>query len=105
MLDARNHAPAVLHVRVTQVDTPEFSAFGEAIDISKSDVSAYLPLAFTPGTAVRVHVKKSVLNGVIVYSYPERSFFRTGIEVVEVSIGKSALEEASGTSPEYSGTT
>jgi len=87
---------------VTDLKTPECSASGDAIDLSESGIGVYLPLQFTPGTLVRMNIKDTVLYGFVAYSCPERSFFRTGIEVVQVLIGtsgqsqllKAALQEA-----------
>jgi hypothetical protein len=103
-VDRRYHErhPADLQVRVSEVDTPEFSASGQIVDLSQSGIGVYLPLQFTPGSAVRLNIKDSVLYGFVSYSTPERSFFRTGIEVVQALIGgsdpsqllKATLEEA-----------
>jgi hypothetical protein len=103
-VDRRLHErhPADLQVRVSEVDTPEFSASGQIVDLSQSGIGVYLPLQFTPGSAVRLNIKDSVLYGFVSYSTPERSFFRTGIEVVQALIGgsdpsqllKATLEEA-----------
>jgi hypothetical protein len=59
-----------------------------------------------------MNIKDTVLYGFVAYSCPERSFFRTGIEVVQVLLGtsgqsqllKSALQEAMpNVQMEYSG--
>jgi hypothetical protein len=55
-----------------------------------------------PGTVVRLTIDDSMLYGFVAHSTPERSYFRTGIEIVRVLIGgsdfsqllKSALQEA-----------
>jgi hypothetical protein len=103
-MDHRIHdrLPVVLQVRVTDLRAPERSASGDAIDLSESGIGIYLPLQFLPGTSVQLNIKDSILYGFVAYSSPERSFFRTGIEVVQVLIGnssqsqilKSALQEA-----------
>jgi hypothetical protein len=103
-MDQRIHdrLPVVLQVRVTDLAIPECSASGDAIDLSESGIGVYLPLQFVPGTSVQMNIKDTVLYGFVAYSCPERSFFRTGIEVVQVLIGtsgqsqllKAALEEA-----------
>ena len=59
--------------------------------MSQSGLEVYLPLQFAPGTAVRMIINDSVLFGFVAHSTPERSFFRTGIEVVQVLIGESDL--------------
>ena len=94
-MDRRNHhrRPAGFQVRVTELAVPELSASGQAIDISESGIGVYLPLPFTPGSAVRLNINDSVLFGFIAYSTPERSFFRTGIEVVQVLVGNSDIAQ------------
>jgi PilZ domain-containing protein len=89
-------------VRVTEVEAPDFSASGQVVDLSQSGIGVYLPLQFTSGSAVRLNIDDSVLYGFVTYSRPERSYFRTGIELVQVFIGgsdpsqllKATLEEA-----------
>ncbi len=85
--------PVGLQVRVTEVAHPELSASGQAIDLSKSGLSVYLPLQFTCGSAVRLNIKDSVLVGFVAYAEPDRSYFRTGIEVVQGVIGGSDLSQ------------
>ena len=63
------------------------------MDISESGIGIYLPLEFAPGSLVRLNIKDSVLYGFVAYSTPERSFFRTGIAVAQVSIGTSGLSQ------------
>ena len=94
-MDQRIHdrLPVVLQVRVTDLATPECSASGDAIDLSESGIGVYLPLQFTPGTSVKLNINDTVLYGFVAYSCPERSFFRTGIEVVEVLIGNSGQSQ------------
>ena len=69
------------------------SASGRSIDISESGIGVYLPLKFNPGSAVEININDSTLFGVVTFSTPERSFFRTGIEVWQVLIGRSELAE------------
>jgi hypothetical protein len=78
-------------IRVTEVEAPDFSASGRVVDIAESGIGVYLPLQFTPGSAVRLNINDSVLYGFVAYSRLERSYFRTGIEVVQVLIGGSDL--------------
>ena len=47
----------------------------------------------TPESAVRLNIDDSVLYVFVAYSTPERSYFRTGIEVVQVLIGGSDLSQ------------
>jgi hypothetical protein len=103
-VDRRIHQrhPTDFQVRVTAVDGPDFSASGQVADISQSGIGVYLPLQFMPGTVVRLTIDDSMLYGFVAHSTPERSYFRTGIEIVQVLIGgsdfsqllKSALQEA-----------
>ncbi len=94
-MDARRHQrqAAAFQIRVTELSFPELSASGQAIDISEAGIGVYLPLPFTKGSAVRLNINDSVLFGFIAYSIPERSFFRTGIEVVQVLVGRSDLSQ------------
>ena len=94
-MDRRIHERhlASFQVRLTDLASPEVSASGEGIDISESGIGVYLPLKFTPGSAVELNINDSTLFGVVTYSSPERSFFRTGIEVWQVLIGRSEMAE------------
>ena len=94
-MDRRVHERRLAHlqVRLTDLARPEVSASGQGIDISKSGIGVYLPLKFTPGSAVELNINDSALFGVVTYSIPERSFFRTGVEVWQVLIGRSELAE------------
>ena len=85
--------PTGCQVRVIEVDDPDFSASGQVVDISESGIGVYLPLQFMPGSAVRLNINDSVLYGFVAHSTPERSYFRTGIEVVQVLIGGSDLSQ------------
>ena len=80
-----------VQIRVTAISSGEISASGDAFDVSEFGVGVYLPLQFAPGTAVRIEIADSMLFGVIADSMPERSFFRTGIEVWQVLLGASDL--------------
>ena len=87
---------------MTQLEDPDFTASGQVVDISQSGMGVYLPLQFMPGSVVRLTINDTVLYGFVAHSTPERSYFRTGIEIVQVLIGgsdlsqllKSTLEEA-----------
>jgi hypothetical protein len=81
--------PADFQVRVTAVDSPDLTASGQAVDLSQSGISVYLPLQLTTGTAVRLNIEDTVLFGFVAHAEPERSFFRTGIEVLQVLVGES----------------
>ncbi len=80
-------------IRVSEVEAPDFSASGQVVDFSEAGIGVYLPLRFTLGSAVRLNIDDSVLYGFVAYSRPERSYFRTGIEVVQVLIGGSDLSQ------------
>ena len=71
------------------MNDPHFSASGQVVDMSQSGLGVYLPLRFARGTAVRMSINDSVLFGFVAHSTPERSYFRTGVEVVQVLIGES----------------
>src|SRR6266436_2737994 len=94
-MDRRIHERHLAHlqVRVTDLASPDVSASGQSIDISESGIGIYLPLRFTPGSVVELNINDSELFGVVSFSRPERSFFRTGIEVWQVLIGRSELAE------------
>ena len=94
-MDRRVHERHIAHlqVRLTDLASPEVSASGQGIDISESGIGVYLPLKFTSGSVVELNINDSALFGVVTYSVPERSFFRTGIEVWRVLIGHSDLAE------------
>jgi hypothetical protein len=94
-MDRRIHQRHVAHFqfRVTDLVSPEVSASGQSIDISESGIGVNLPLRFIPGSVVELKINDSELFGVVTFSMPERSFFRTGIEVWQVLIGRSELAE------------
>ena len=94
-MDRRIHERRLAHfqVRLTDLASPQVSASGEGIDISESGIGVYLPLRFTPGRVVELKINDSALFGVVTSSMPDRSFFRTGIEVWQVLIGRSELAE------------
>lgn len=82
---------ADFQVQVTEVEAPDCFASGWVVEISQFGLGVYLPLQFMPGSVVRLNINDSVLYGFVTYSTPERSYFRTGIEVVQVLIGGSDL--------------
>jgi PilZ domain len=82
-----------VQIRVTAISSEDASASGDAFDVSESGIGVYLPLLFAPGTAVRINIADSLLFGVVTHSAPERSFFRTGIEVWQVLLGSSDLAD------------
>jgi len=94
-MDRRIHERHLAHfqVRLTDLASPEVSASGQGIDISESGIGVYLPLKFSPGSVVELSINDSALFGVVTHSVPERSFFRTGVEVWQVLIGRSEIAE------------
>ena len=94
-MDRRIHKrrPATFQVRVSEVSTPELSVSGQACDISESGIGIDLPIQFKPGSVVRLNINDCVLFGFVAHSTPERSGFRTGIEVVQVLLGNSDLAQ------------
>jgi hypothetical protein len=62
--------------------------------MSKSGISVILPLPFAPADAVQLEMADSILLGRVVYSNPEGSQFRIGIEVDRVELGDSDLSNA-----------
>jgi hypothetical protein len=94
-VDRRIHErqPTDFQVRVTELEDPDFTASGQVVDISQSGMGIYLPLQFMPGSVVRLTINDTVLYGFVAHSTPERSYFRTGIEIVPVLIGGSDLSQ------------
>ncbi len=121
MRDRRIHdrVPVAFQACVTVVTNPEISASGEANDISRSGLGVVLPIPIPSGTMVRVDIADSILYGFIAHSeewpnlsrpsfarnkiwsdpdtpaesLPERRFFHTGIDLVEVAMGTSGLSQ------------
>ena len=120
MRDRRIHdrVPVAFQVCVTVVTNPELTATGEAQDISSSGLGVFLPIQLVAGSLVRVDIADSVLYGFVAHSeecpivskpsfarnklwsesspdgdtHSERRF-HTGIDVVEVAVGKSGLSQ------------
>lgn len=113
--------PVAFQVRVTVMADPNVSAVGETLDISESGIGVCLPRPFMPGSLVQLEIADSVLQGFVAYcrewspmsepsfarnkswiggsesnggeSTPERTTYRTGIEVVEATMGTSGLSQ------------
>jgi hypothetical protein len=83
--------PASLDVTVTGVTDPTQVCRGRMSDISKSGLSAVLPIPFVPGAFVKVDFADSTLFGYVVHSNPQEELFRTGIEVERVLLGGTDL--------------
>jgi len=114
--------PVTFQLRVTSITNPEISAFGQAMDISKSGIGVNLPVQFMAGSLVQLDIADSSLCGFIAYSrkwtqpsessfgrnklwiggaestvtaefQSESAIFQTGIEIVEAVIGNSGLSQ------------
>jgi PilZ domain len=59
-MDRRIHERHLAHfqVRLTELASPDVSASGQGIDISESGIGVFLPLKFTPGSAVELNIKR-----------------------------------------------
>ena len=68
-MDRRIHErhPARFQVRVTDLASPDVSGSGQSFDISESGIGVYLPLRFTPGSAVELNINDSTLFGVVTH--------------------------------------
>jgi hypothetical protein len=107
-------------VRVTLLANPGITVSGETLDISESGIGVCLPVLLAAGSLVQLEIADSLLRGFVAHSrewapmsepsfarnkswsggsestatpQPLRRLFRTGIEVVEVSIGASGLSQ------------
>ena len=91
-MDRRLHQRVAVQfeARVTTSKNPD--GFRTIVsDISPSGVCLALPIQFAPGEPVRVEMADSTLSGNVIYSNPESSSFRTGIEVKQVELGSTDL--------------
>jgi hypothetical protein len=90
-MERRLHPRTLVHfeARVTNLRTQEQTALSRVCDLSKAGISAILPLPFASADLVQLEVADSVLLGRVVYSNPEGSEFRIGIEVHRVKLGDS----------------
>jgi hypothetical protein len=67
------------------------SAFGHISDISATGLSVNLPFQLAAGDMVELELADSTLYGQVVYSNPDYSSFRTGIEASRVMLGSTNL--------------
>lgn len=90
-MERRLQPRALVHfeAKVTNLSTREQASLSRVCDMSKAGISAILPLQFAPADLVQLDVADSVLIGRVVYSNPEGSQFRVGIEVHRVELGNS----------------
>jgi hypothetical protein len=107
-------------VRVTLLANPGTTVWGETLDISEFGIGVCLPVPLAAGSLVQLEIADSLLRGFVAHSrewapMSQPSFarnkswlsgsesaetnealgryFRTGIEVAEVSIGASGLSQ------------
>ena len=77
--------------KVTNRSRPEQSYLGRLSDLSESGISVLLPFQLAPADVVELEVADSLLVGRVIYSNPENSLFRVGIEIQKVQLGNSDL--------------
>jgi len=77
--------------RVTAATDPSHSGVGRVSDISNSGISVGLPFQLAAGETVEIEIADSTLYGHVIYSQPENSLFRTGIEAIRVVLGPTGL--------------
>jgi len=92
-MERRLHQRNQVHfeVRVTDLTTRAQACLGRVSDISKSGISVILPIRFATGDLVQLEMADSILAGRVVYSNPEETLFRIGIEVDRIHLGDSDL--------------
>jgi hypothetical protein len=90
--DRRQHQrfQVQFEAKVTQPNKRE-SSRGRVVDISQSGLSVDLPIQFTPGEVVQLEMADSVISGRVVHSTAGDTGFRTGVEVVKVTLGATDL--------------
>lgn len=69
----------------------KLSALARVSDLSNSGMSVGLPFQLTAGDAVEIQMADSALQGRVIYSRPDNSLFRTGIEVDQITLGTTGL--------------
>jgi len=67
------------------------SVRGRVLDISQSGLSVDLPVQLAPGDAMELEMADSVISGRVVHATAGESGFRTGVEVVRVTLGATDL--------------
>jgi hypothetical protein len=77
--------------RVTVLGDQRQSAFARVSDISNSGICVDLPFQLESGEIVELEMADSTLYGLVVYSIPDSSLFRTGIEASRVLLGATNL--------------
>jgi hypothetical protein len=82
--------------RVTPIGDGSHSGVGLIADISNSGISVCLPVQMPAGDMVSVQIADSVVYGHVIYSKPDGSSYRTGIEAVRVLLGGTDLSSLLG---------
>jgi hypothetical protein len=77
--------------RVTSVGDCSHSGVGLVADISSSGISICLPVQLRAGDMVAVEIADSMVYGHVIYSKPDGSSYRTGIEAIRVLLGGTDL--------------
>jgi hypothetical protein len=76
--------------RVTKRGQRE-SSRGRVLDISQTGMSVDLPVQLAPGDAVQLEMADSVVTARVAHSTPDGAGYRTGIEVIRVTLGATDL--------------
>jgi PilZ domain len=94
-MERRLHQRNQVHfeAKVTSLTSRAHSSMGRVSDLSQSGISVVLPLQLVPGESVQLEMADSVITGRVIYSNPENSTFRAGIEVQKVDLGASSLAD------------
>jgi hypothetical protein len=77
--------------RVTVAGDRGQSAVGRVSNISNSGISVALPFQLAAGEMVEIEIADSTLYGHVIYSRPDDSLFRTGIEASRVMLGATGV--------------
>jgi hypothetical protein len=77
--------------RVTVASDRSHSVFGRVSDISSSGLCVVLPFQLAAADTVEIEIADSLLLGRVIYSTPNNSLFRTGIEATRVVLGATDL--------------
>jgi hypothetical protein len=91
-MDRRLHDRVTVQfeAKVTKLNNQD-SVLGTVSDLSKAGINVAIPMKLTPGDLVEVEMADSILSGCVVYSNPDGTLFRTGIEVDQIRLGTTDL--------------
>jgi hypothetical protein len=94
-MDRRFHErwPADAELRVMALRNRDNCGSGRLTDISNSGLCFSAEAQFSPGELIQLDVANSVLFGHVAYCIAEGSLFRTGVEIVQVLLGRSELSK------------